>query len=172
MSYYLRVILRGGVYFFTVVTHDRIPLVHCEERVALLRKAFRKAKAARPFAVDAMVVLPEHLHCIWRLPDGDGDFSGRWREIKKAVSREIDARTNAHGELPVWQRRFWEHAIRDEADWRRHVDYIHYNPVKHGLVARPGDWPWSSFGRAVALGWYEASWGAAAPADVVGMKLE
>ena len=172
MSDYRRVIVPGGVFFFTVVTHDRIPLFDCDERVEVLRGAFRKVKAARPFHIDAMVVLPDHLHCIWRLPDDDGDFSGRWREIKKAVSREIDTRTNARGERPVWQRRFWEHAIRDETDWRRHVDYIHYNPVKHGLVARACEWPWSSFGRAVAMGWYEASWGAVAPADVVGMEVE
>lgn len=153
MSDYRRVIIPGGVFFFTVVTHERAPLFSSDERVELLRAAFRKVKAARPFHIDAMVVLPDHLHCIWRLPEGDGDYSGRWREIKKAASREIDARINGRGERPVWQRRFWEHAIRDEADWRRHVDYIHYNPVKHGLVARPGDWPRSSFGRAVACGW-------------------
>ena len=134
--------------------------------------AFRKVKAVQPFDIDAMVVLPDHLHCIWRLPAGDSDFSGRWREIKKATSREIDARTDERRERSVWQRRFWEHAIRDEVDWRTHVDYIHYNPVKHGLVARPSEWLWSSFGRAVASGWYEPSWGASEPAVIAGMELE
>ncbi len=108
---------------------------------------------ARPFQVDAIVVLPEHLHCIWRMPEGDADFSSRWREIKKAASRQIDTSPNSRNERPVWQRRYWEHAIRDEEDWRRHVDYIHYNPVKHGLVNQPGEWSWSSFGSAVAKGW-------------------
>ena len=138
----------------------------------MLRAAFRKVKAARPFEIDAMVVLPDHLHCIWRLPEGDGDFSSRWREIKKAASREIDPGADSRHERSVWQRRFWEHAIRDDADWRHHVDYIHYNPVKHGLVKRPGEWPWNSFGRAVARGWYEPSWGASEPEEIVGMELE
>ncbi len=128
--------------------------------------------AERPFHIDAIVVLPDHLHCIWRLPSGDADFSGRWREIKKAVSREVERRTNHHNGRPVWQRRFWEHLIRDEEDWRRHVEYIHYNPVKHGLARRPADWPWSSFARAVARGWHEVGWGASEPEAIVGMEYE
>ena len=172
MSNYRRAFLPGGVFFFTVVTHDRNPLFSCGEGIEVLRMAFRKVKAVQPFDIDAMVVLPDHLHCIWRLPAGDSDFSGRWREIKKATSREIDARTDERRERSVWQRRFWEHAIRDEVDWRTHVDYIHYNPVKHGLVARPSEWPWSSFRRAVASGWYEPSWGASEPAVIAGMELE
>jgi putative transposase len=149
------------------VTHDRAPLFSSAQRVELLRAAFRKVKALRPFQIDAMVVLPDHLHCIWRLPAGDSDFSGRWREIKKAASRAIDAGSDAQG-----QRRFWEHAIRDEADWRRHLDYIHFNPVKHGWAATPGEWPWSSFGRAVARGWYEPSWDASEPTEIAGMDRE
>ncbi len=137
-----------------------------------MRQAFRKVRANRPFEIDAMVVLPDHLHCIWRLPQGDGDFSGRWREIKKAASRAIDPRTDARNERAVWQRRIWEHIIRDDEDWRRHMDYIHFNPVKHGLAVHPGDWPWPSYAHCVARGWYEEGWGSAEPVGIAGLDLE
>ena len=172
MSDYHRVYIPGGVFFFTVVTLGRTPIFVDEERVEMLRQAFRKVMAIQPFQIDAMVVLPEHLHCIWQMPEGDADYSSRWREIKKATSRQIDIATNGRNERPVWQRRFWEHAISDAEDWRRHMDYIHYNPVKHGLASRPGDWRWSSFGSAVARGWYEKSWGACEPAEIAGMNCE
>jgi len=125
-----------------------------------------------PFEIDAIVILPEHLHCIWRMPEGDADYSYRWREIKKSTSRRISTVTNARNERMVWQRRFWEHTLRDEEDWRKHVDYIHYNPVKHGLADSPGKWPWSSFNLAVRKGWYDASWGASEPANIKGMDCE
>ncbi|MGQ0698680.1 MAG: REP-associated tyrosine transposase [Panacagrimonas sp.] len=172
MSSYRRVYVPGGVYFFTVVTHERLPIFENPTHIYALRAAFHKVKVARPFEIDAIVVLPDHLHTVWRLPDGDEDFSGRWREIKKAASRAIDTRINARGERPVWQRRFWEHAIRDERDWEKHVDYIHFNPVRHGLAVRPGDWAWSSFGSAVRAGWYEPSWGETEPPDIEGMLLD
>jgi len=172
VSNYRRVYIPGGVYFFTVVTFERIPIFINEDRIEVLRQAFRKVMAARPFLIDAMVVLPEHLHCIWRMPEGDADYSTRWREIKKAASRRINATTNNRNERMVWQRRFWEHAIGDEGDWRRHVDYIHYNPVKHGLVNSPGAWRWSSFGRAVINGLYEESWGSDVPSTITGMECE
>ncbi len=160
------------MYFFTVVTFERRPYFADPANVAHLREAFRKVKAARPFQIEAVVILPDHLHCLWRLPEGDDDYSGRWREIKKAASRHIASAINARGERQVWQRRFWEHAIRDEADWQRRMDYIHYNPVKHGLATRPADWPWSSFARAVERGWYEPAWGEQAPENMAGMELE
>lgn len=172
MSNYRRASLPGGVFFFTVVTHERAHIFTSEEMVEALRAAFRKIMAARPFQMEAVVILPDHLHCLWRLPTGDGDYSGRWREIKKAASRQIDPHTNQRHERSVWQRRFWEHAIRDEEDWRRHMDYVHYNPVHHGLAAKPADWPWSSFARAVERGWYEKSWGASEPTGITGMDLE
>jgi putative transposase len=172
VSNYRRAYLPGGIYFFTVVTFNRVPIFTDENRVEVLRQAFHKVMATRPFEIDAMVILPEHLHCIWRMPEGDADYSSRWREIKKAASRQISTAINARNERMVWQRRFWEHAIRDEKDWRRHVDYIHYNPVKHGLASRPGEWAWSSFGNAVSKGWYEESWGDCEPATIVGMDCE
>ena len=172
MSNYLRVYIPGGCYFFTVVTMNRAPLFNTEARVDILRQAMRERMAKQPFQIDAMVVLPDHLHCIWRLPEEDCDYSSRWREIKKSVSRHISTVTNRRNERLVWQRRFWEHTIRDEDDWRRHVDYIHYNPVKHGLAKRPGDWPWSSFRKAVAKGWYDEAWGACEPEAIDGMDYE
>lgn len=118
-----------------------------------------------------MVVLPEHLHCLWRLPPGDADFSTRWKKIKAAFSRaqpktELrSASRAAKGERGIWQRRFWEHAVRDEADWRRHVDYIHFNPVKHGHVPRVADWPYSTFHDYVRRGLYPVDWGGGVPED-------
>ena len=169
----------GGTYFFTVVTHGRQRFLCEPENVALLKSIFRSVMAAHPFLVDAMVVLPDHLHCLWTLPADDRDFSTRWRLSKTTFTRQCGA---CHKSLPsaarlgkkeqaVWQRRFWEHKIRDEEDFRRHMEYIHYNPVKHGLVAAPRDWPHSSFHRYVVKGSYDADWGASGPlhfADTVG----
>ena len=154
------------MYFFTVALADRTTdtLV---ARVDLLREAFRTVRARRPFVVEAVVVLPEHLHTIWTLPEGDTDYSLRWTHLKTHFSRALAARVpvlqNQRGEYLVWERRYWEHTIRDEADFARHCDYIHYNPVKHGLVARPLDWPYSSFSRFVSAGIYPSEWGANVP---------
>ena len=172
MSRDRRVFVPGGTYFFTVVTADRQPWFANSEHVDSLKCAFRRIKMDRPFEIDAIAVLPDHLHTIWRLPEGDSDFSGRWREIKKLASRYIAPCSDAQRERSVWQRRFWEHLIRDDDDWRRHVDYIHFNPVKHGLVTHPGAWPWSSFKRAVERGWYDAGWSAQEPAAIVDMDRE
>jgi putative transposase len=172
MSNYHRVYIPGGCYFFTVVTLNRAPIFDTEARGEILRQALRERMTKQPFQIDAMVVLPQHLHCIWRLPEDDFDYSSRWREIKKSASRHISTVTNRRNERLVWQRRFWEHSIRDEDDWRRHVDYIHYNPVKHVLAKRPGDWPWSSFKNALAKGWYDEAWGACEPEEIDGMDCE
>ena len=153
MVRYRRNFLPGGTYFFTVTLSDRrsTPLV---DHVNELRDAFRAARRERPFAVEAIVILPGHLHAIFALPPDDADFSGRWRRIKGHFSTAlIDAgvhlKRNANGGLALWQRRFWEHTIRNENDFARHVDYVHFNPVKHGLVSRVCDWPYSSFHRYV-----------------------
>ena len=168
MSNYKRMYVPGGCYFFTLVTYQRNPVFSEEANIRALRNAFSKVRSNKPFKLDAIVVLPDHLHCLMRLPDGDMDYSSRWREIKKSVTRTL---TQAQG-TPVWQRRFWEHLVRDEDDWRRHMDYIHYNPVKHGLVERPADWRWSSFRKMVQRGWYDLDWGSAEPNPIAGMDFE
>jgi len=164
MTNYRRHRIKGGCYFFTVVMADRSTSL-LTKHIDHLRAAFREVMAAHPFRVDAIVVLPDHLHCVWSLPDGDDDFSTRWRQIKSAFSRNIPHEAprpdsqRKKGERGIWQRRFWEHTLRDEADYRRHIDYIHFNPVKHGHVGRVADWPHSSFHRFVKAGIYSADWG-------------
>nr|VFK22906.1 MAG: putative transposase [Candidatus Kentron sp. LFY] len=143
MSYYRRAYVPGGCYFFTAVTWKRKPLL--VRHIDRLREAFRKAKTAQPFEIDAIVVFPDHLHCIWQLPFDDADYSTRWKRIKQEFSKNIPARLNHRKEKQLWQRRFWEHVIRDERDWENHMAYIYYNPVKHGYVERPLDWQYSSF---------------------------
>jgi putative transposase len=137
MSDYRRLYVPGGSYFFTVVTYERQRLFVSAQRVKELRQAFRYVMMRRPFTTIAGVVLPDHLHCLWQLPEGDCDFSTRWQMIKTEFSRRLPASTKKDGTKAVWQPRFWEHVIRDEEDFRRHFDYIHYNPVKHGFVSTP-----------------------------------
>lgn len=172
MSNYTRCYSAGGCYFFTVVTHRRQLLFQDAANVALLRQAFRQVKARYPFDIDAIVILPDHLHCIWRLPPGDDDFSNRWRYIKTEFSQSMVMPVNARGEKSVWQRRFWEHCICNEKDWRNHMDYIFYNPVKHGLARSVDEWPFSSFGQAVRKGWYPNGWGRTEPESIVDIDLE
>lgn len=172
MSNYHRVYQSGGCYFFTVVTHDRHAILNNSAVLNRLRMAFRHVQATRPFTIDAVVILPDHFHCIWQLPPDDHDFSTRLRLIKHFVSSGIELPVSERKEKPVWQRRFWEHIIRSETDWRRHMDYIHYNPVKHGYVMRIGDWPYSSFHRAVKEGLYEPDWGIFEPDNIKKMDIE
>ena len=162
MVHYRRNQLPGGTYFFTVTLANRQSRT-LVEHIEHLRASFRRARIARPFEIVAMVVLPEHLHTIWTLPPDDADYAGRWRAIKAGFTRDlIRAGTpltrNAKGEYDLWQRRFWEHTIRDDNDLARHVDYIHYNPVKHGLVSRVAAWPHSSFHRYVRQGMLPEDW--------------
>ena len=165
MSHYRRAWVPGGTYFFTVnlLERDRRLLV---DHFDALRAAFAAARAARPFDVLAMVVLPDHLHCIWMLPVGDADNAVRWAHIKTAFSRavpsleRVSAARAKRGERGVWQRRYWEHLIRDGRDLAAHVDYVHFNPVKHGHATRVGDWPYSTFHRFVAHGMLSPEWGA------------
>lgn len=168
MSRYRRAAVAGGSYFFTVVTYRRQPIL-CDVAVReALRAAITTVRASRPFTIDAWVLLPDHLHCIWTLPEGDADFSTRWMLIKRLVSlacRDVYRRTDLlndskqkHRESTLWQRRFWEHHLRDDDDFNRHMDYVHFNPVKHGLVTTPTAWPHSTFHRYVAAGIYPADW--------------
>ncbi|MDD5389159.1 MAG: transposase [Gallionellaceae bacterium] len=164
---YRRAFIPGGCFFFTVVTEQRRPLFASGASVEVLRAAFRSVRKRRPFEIDAIVVMPDHLHCIWTLPPEDADFATRWRLIKTWFTKHCDPALRAapdqvrakRGELGLWQHRYWEHAIRDEADFTRHVEYIHFNPVKHGHVAAPALWPYSSFHRYVEAGVYAPDWG-------------
>jgi len=172
MSNYLRVYVPGGCFFFTLVTHGRQRLFEEDENVDRLREGLRSTMKKHPFQIDAIVILPDHLHTVWWLPPGDTDYPLRWRLIKHYLASGILAPTNHRGEKRVWQRRFWEHVIRNEDDWRNHVDYVHYNPVKHRYVKRPSDWRWSSFERASRRGWYSSGWGALEPMNLCGMNFE
>jgi putative transposase len=155
MVHYRRNFLPGGTFFFTVTLNDRKSSA-LVDHVALLRSAFRKTQSERPFVTDAIVILPDHLHAILTLPPGDADFSDRWRRIKGGFTRSVTA-TGApisrdhRGEYSLWQKRFWEHTIRDEGDFERCADDVHFNPVKHRLVTSPFDWPFSSLHRYVRV---------------------
>ena len=160
---YRRARTPGGTYFFTVnlMERQRDLLV---QHIAVLRTVVHKVMAAHPFHIDAMVVLPDHLHAVWTLPKNDAEFSTRWGLIKAGFSRYLpadeprNASRTSKGERGVWQRRFWEHLIRDEQDYAAHLDYCHYNPVKHGYVESAAQWPYSSFHRHVQHGTYTMDW--------------
>jgi putative transposase len=161
---YRRNFVPGGCQFFTVNLADRKSRL-LTDHVDALRAAFRYARSRHPFTIDAIVVIPDHLHAIWSLPEGEADFATRWRLIKSTFSRalpkgeRISPSRLRKGERGIWQRRYWEHTLRDEQDFSRHVDYIHFNPVKHGLVTRVRDWPHSSFHDMVRRGVYPVDWG-------------
>jgi putative transposase len=169
MTGYRRLYRPGGTFFFTVVTYNRCPILTSSRSRALLHAAWDDVKKRFPFNTIAICLLPDHLHCIWQLPDGDSNYSVRWSEIKKLFSREYIKETKIaiqvsnsrikRRETGIWQRRFWEHAIRDENDLHHHIDYIHYNPVKHKLIHNAADWQWSSFHRYVRNGVYDPDWG-------------
>lgn len=170
----------GSTYFFTLVTYKRQPILCLPESIKVLKDTVRKVQQARPFDINAWVLLPDHLHCVWELPEGDSNYSVRWALIKKTFTKGIQGLIETplpsnsrlkHREATVWQRRFWEHRIRDEADMRRHSDYIHYNPVKHGLVDSPKDWEHSTFHRYVEAGIYPEDWGGGV-SDIPGVGNE
>jgi putative transposase len=169
MVRYRRNFVPGGTYFFTVTLVDRSSKV-LVEHVRALRDAFRTARREYPFEIEAIVILPDHLHAIFTLPTNDANFPGRWRRIKGHFSKTligagIELSRQPNGDLALWQRRYWEHTIRDENDFARHVDYIHFNPVKHGLVRRVCDWPHSSFHRYVREGLLPIDWAGDAGRD-------
>jgi putative transposase len=162
MVRYRRNYVPGGCFFFTVTLADRRSCL-LVDHIDALRSALRVARCERPFTIDAIVVLPDHLHVVMTLPPGDADFSGRWRRIKGRFSSILMQTTvpiprRPNGDLALWQSRFWEHTICDDDDFARHFDYIHYNPVKHGLIARVRDWPYSSFHRYVRQGLLSEDW--------------
>jgi len=169
MPEYRRIRVKGGSYFFTVVTFGRRPFLIDDRVRTALRKGIQEVRQSLPFSVDAWVLLPDHLHAIWTLPENDDNFGSRWAVIKRTVSRQcgyvagseesINESHSKRGERRVWQRRFWDHLIRDEMDLQRHLDYLHWNPVKHGFVKSVKDWPYSTFHRFVNQGLYPPDWG-------------
>ena len=188
---YRRAFVPGGSFFFTAVTESRRPVFSTPENVAVLREAMRRVKAKHPLAIVATVILPDHLHAIWNLPPGDADFSTRWRLVKTWFTKHCDrekvpsecflspasaldvpgVRSRlAKAEQAVWQHRYWEHWLRDERDFARHLDYLHYNPVKHGWVCHPIDWPYSSFRHFVKRGIYTEDWGSSLSPDLDGTE--
>jgi len=152
---YRRLYVAGGTYFFTQVTYHRNPIFIQKAAIDVLRQAFRYTIDRHPFNIVASVILPDHLHLIWTLPPDDQNFPTRWRLIKSHFTREY-ARSNQ--QPPFWQRRYWEHLIRDEEDFSNHLDYIHFNPVKHGMVDSPEKWAHSTFKKFVASGYYPPEW--------------
>ena len=166
----------GNTYFFTVVTYKRQPILCLDESMAALRNVINETRETMPFRIDAWVLMPDHLHCIWTLPEGDTDYSKRWGLIKAGFTKKVGKNLvgSAHPtssrlkkrEGLVWQRRFWEHKIRDERDYEVHCHYIHYNPVKHGFVSMPKDWEYSTFHRFVKDGVYAEDWGSMEPVEL------
>ena len=165
---YRRVVQAGATYFFTLVAHERARLFADASNVDRWRAAVAKVQRKRPFVIEAEVILPDHLHVLWTMPDGDADYATRIRLVKTEFTKSLPlndwpaapSKSRAHkGEREVWQRRYWEHTIRNERDFQVRLDYIHYNPVKHALVDRAADWPHSTFQAWAAKGVYEQWWG-------------
>ncbi len=165
MTDYRRIYTPGAGWFFTVNLLERQNNSLLIENIDVLRLAFREVKERHPFKIDAVVILPDHLHCIWTLPKNDSNYSMRWNLLKGKFSRflakgeKLSESRVKRRERGVWQRRFWEHSLRNEEDYNRHLDYIHWNPVKHGYVSNIIDWPHSSFHKYVKLGLYPENWG-------------
>jgi putative transposase len=181
MPTYRRAFVEGATYFFTVVTYGRLPILTTDESRAILHDAWLDVRGRFPFKTVAVCLLPDHLHCIWSLPEGDAAYPMRWKEIKRLFTKAYLARVGPgeersasrvkQGEAAIWQRRYWEHMIRDEQDLGRHEDYIHYYRLKHGLVQCVTDWPWSSFHRYIRMGYYEREWGGTVEKVLEGMVV-
>ncbi|WP_010140980.1 REP-associated tyrosine transposase [Oceanicola sp. S124] len=175
MSRYIRPRLPGASIFFTVTLRDPGSDLLLRE-IAALREAVMVERCRRPFAIDAWVVLPDHMHCLWTLPPGDADYPLRWQSIKAEFSRRVAPRVprspgkQRRGELGIWQRRYWEHHIRDDADMQMHLRYCWADPVAHGLAQRPADWAFSSFHREVRAGLLRPDWAGTAPNGTFGER--
>ena len=169
MPEYRRVCLKGGTYFITIVTYGRLPLFLDPQARNYLHSAWVDVTTRFPFMTDAICLLPDHIHAVLSLPEDDADYPMRIREIKRLFTKAYQGNIGPgaprnesrlkKNEAAIWQRRYWEHVIRDERDLNNHIDYIHFNPVKHGLVDSVADWKWSSFHRYVGLGYYDIDWG-------------
>ncbi len=164
MPNYIRSQEAGATYFFTLTLAQRNTSL-LTDHIDWLRLAYQRANTLHPFKTIAICILPDHIHAIWQMPAEEADYGLRWRMIKSQFSRNFSANEQRssskikHREKGIWQRRYWEHQIRDDVDMQRHVDYIHYNPVKHGLVSRVRDWPHSTFHKHVAQGMVDENWG-------------
>jgi putative transposase len=180
MPEYRRAYLKGGTYFFTVVTFKRIPVFRNAPEIQFFNDCIKATMQNYPFRIDAIVILPDHVHTIWTMPEEDSDFSTRWRLIKKRFSRQysclnpslISESVVKKQKQSIWQKRFWEHLIRDEEDFNRHCDYIHYNPVKHGLVKSPDTWEYTSYHQFVSKGLYPPNWGISEPEKLQKVSYE
>lgn len=173
MSRYRRLRVPGATYFFTVnLARRESDLLTAQ--VDQLRHAFVRTALEEPFKVDAMVVLPDHIHAVWTLPEGDADFSRRWQKLKQYFTRQAGVQLPRSGskqrkrEAGIWQRRFWEHLVRNDTDYHKHVEYCWQDPVRHGLVDRPADWPFSSIRRDIARGLVDPGWKGSEPAGFFG----
>jgi len=169
MPNYRRANVKGAIYFFTVITYRRQKIL-CDAIVRnALRKGIQTVRKTHPFFINAWVLLPDHLHCIWTLPENDADYSLRWAKLKRFVTKQcggllyredlMNESKSRRNESTIWQRRFWEHLIRDDQDMKNHMDYIHYNPVKHNIVDCVKKWPYSTFHRYCNNGIYSEDWG-------------
>lgn len=169
MPNYRRYWIRGGTYFFTIKTEFNAPIFANPDHIRLLGIVFREMIERWPVEIPAIVLLPDHLHTLWTLPNGDTNYPTRWAWLKKEFTQRylesggseqrVSSSRQRNRRRGVWQRRYWEHAIRDEQDFENHFDYIHWNPVKHGYAISPSEWPHSSFHRWVKEGVYDSSWG-------------
>ena len=170
MSNYIRAQCPGGTFFFTIVTYDRRSFLTTPAARQILRRAWLNVQGKWPFHVDAVCLLPDHFHCVITLPENDANYALRWRAIKGTFSRQYRKTVNLEsipqsesrhrrGNVPVWQHRYWEHMIRDDTDSQHHIDYIHYNPVKHRHVIKAIDYPWSTFHQYLSKGVYDENWG-------------
>ena len=178
MSEYRRTWVPGGTYFITVVTYRRRAMLTSDPGRACLRAAWRITQARRPFRLEAVCVLPDHFHCLLSLPESDRDLSIRVSVLKGVFTKQYllaggsDGMRNCSrfrsGEAAIWQRRFWEHCICNDTDFANHIDYIHYNPVKHGLVSSAAEWRWSTFARFHEKGYYASEWGSSEPESLRG----
>lgn len=169
MPRYVRSNTKGATYFFTLISYNRRKILCENDLLKAFKDSIKVIQQHYPFEIIAWVQMPDHLHCIWKLPDNDADYSMRWSQIKRLTTQacpqyhlpihELSPSKISRNERGVWQRRFFEHQIKSEADFIKYMDYIHYNPVKHRLVERAIDWPYSSFHRHIKAGNYSADWG-------------
>ena len=182
MSEYKRYYVPGGTYFFTVVTYKRHPFFKSKVAIDLLRQSWLDVRAELPFTNIASVLLPDHFHCLWSLPQGVDDFSTRIKRIKDGFTEAwlasggyevpVTESQKKNGNRGIWHPRFWEHWIRDTEDLENHLDYIHYNPTKHGYQLRPANWPYSTIHKYIRMGHYHKDWGSSIPRNLINMELD